>query len=537
MPVLLITLSDGSEVRHVLGNRAAVIGREATCDIPIEDASASRRHARFVPGPDGFVVEDLESKNGTLVNDLPCTPVALRDGDRISIGSALAIFRESPTESQTSVVISDDLTQSHATHYVGREQRLALSQKRLEMIYEMGARLTTLQSQDQLFENAMDVCTETLQFERGVIGIRRRDSRVLDWPVVRHLRGPEGELKISRTLLNRALEHGERAVFADDGMCNTDPTVSMVQQGIRSAMCVPLVHGDETLGIIYGDRVSTSASYTNEDMDFLAGIAQQLAIGLINCRLMEDQKQMVQLERDIELARSIQTELFPADLPHRATLKIAALNNPGHRVSGDYYDVIETGDGRVWCVMADVTGEGMPAALLMANLQAAARVTIKEGSDPGTLLAEWNHLIHANTDSSKFITCLLVVIEPKEQRVQVASAGHHLPLVLRGTEEAPEELVADSGLPLGVSDTADFPTASVNMGPDPYLLFTYTDGVIEAMNADQQMFGTRRLIEALVENRQATPQRLVKQVRKSVATFAAGARQSDDITMLAVRVG
>ena len=125
----------------------------------------------------------------------------------------------------------------------------------------------------------------------------------------------------------------------------SDPTVSMVQHGIRSAMCVPLMQGKDILGVIYGDRTSTSKVYTDEDIDFFAGIAQQVTIGLINCKLMRDQEQMIRLNHDIDLARRIQKNLFPTDLPNRADLRVAALNEPGARVSGDYYDVIERDDG------------------------------------------------------------------------------------------------------------------------------------------------------------------------------------------------
>src|SRR5262249_44593642 len=157
-----------------------------------------------------------------------------------------------------------------------------------------------------------------------------------DWPIVRNLRGNEGELTISRSLLNRALEHGERAIFTDAGGGTVDPTMSIVQQGIRSAMCVPLLQGAEVLGIIYGDRTSTATAYQDEDIDFFAAIARQISIGLINCRLMDDQRQMARLHRDLDLARSIQGGLFPPSLPNRQGLRVAALNDPGQRVSGDY---------------------------------------------------------------------------------------------------------------------------------------------------------------------------------------------------------
>ncbi|MGB2988313.1 MAG: SpoIIE family protein phosphatase [Phycisphaerae bacterium] len=537
MAELLITLTDGRKLRHVLGSQPEVIGRDAACEIPVDDASASRRHARFTPTPHGYIVEDLGSKNGTLVNDKPCTSQLLKDGDQVLVGSALAVFRGSDLPSSQSVVIADEEPVSHATRYVSRDQRLLLSQRRLQMIYELSERLTTLQSQDNLLENAMDICFETLHFERGAVGVRRRDQRTLDWHVVRHLSGTEGELTISRTLLRRALEYGERAIFTDDGTSTTDPTVSMVQHGIRSAMCVPLILKDEILGVIYGDRVSTSASYTDEDIDFLAGIAQQVSIGLINCHLVEDQQEMIRLRHDLRLARTIQTGLFPTDLPNRAELNVAAINDPGDRISGDYYDVIGMEDGRIWCLIADVTGEGVPAALLMANLQAAVRVTIDEADDPGTLLARWNRLICRNTDSSKFITCLLALLDVNRHNIRFASAGHCTPFIIRPAENTLEELPADAGYPLGIVEESNFTTATVDLGPDPFVFFCYTDGVTEAMNSDGNVFGLDRLRQALTEHCELGPQPLVKRVRKNVARFTAGAKQSDDITLLAVRVG
>ncbi len=536
MAELIITLPDGRKVYHPVGDQPVVIGRDAGCDIPIDDPSASRRHARFSLSSRGLLVEDLGSKNGTIVNDALCTSKLLGNGDRVQIGSTLAVCKTQTQSVTGSVVIGEEPTSSHATRYVSRDTQLLLSQQRLQMIYELSARLTTLQGRDQLLENAMDICFEMLRLERGAIGLRRRGSRAVDWPVVRNLRGAEGELKISRTLLSRALEHGERATFTDDGMGAADPTVSMVQHGIRSAMCVPLVHGDEILGVIYGDRISTSTPYGSEDIDFLAGIAQQVSIGLINGYLLEEQQQMIRLNHDIDVARGIQTGLFPTDLPNRPELKVAALNDPGDRVSGDYYDIIETKDGCVWCLMADVTGEGIAAALLMANLQAAVRMTIETNDDPGALLAYWNQLMCRNTDDSKFITCLLVQIEPKTHRLRFASAGHHLPLLLRDSQEKPEELMVEPGFPLGIEESVSFPTMTFDPGPGPFGLFCYTDGVIEAMDNDQQQFGTDRLLDALVELHTLDPTPLVKGVRKQVSAFAADAKQSDDITILAARI-
>ncbi len=537
MPELHITFADAGTKRHLLGKAPVTVGRDSSCELAIDDASMSRRHARFVHGPQGYSVEDLGSKNGTLVNDDPRSSQVLRNGDHVLVGSTLLVFKDAEEESAHSVVIADDATYSHATRYATRDKDLKLSQKRLQMIYELGAQLTTLKGYDQLLEDALTISFEMLQFERGAIGVSRPGSQAVDWPVVRNLRSTEGELKISRTLLTQALKHGERAIFTPDDTGASDPTVSMIQQGIRSAMCVPLIYNEKTLGVIYGDRVQSKATYTSEDIDFLAGIAQQVSIGIINCRLAEEQRLMIRLARDLDLAREIQQGLFPSELPNRADLVVEALNEPGMRVSGDYYDVVELDDGRVWCLIADVAGEGMSAALIMANLQAAVRLTLPEGDDPGKLMGRWNRVICRNTKSSKFITCLLMLIDPRERTVRFASAGHFPPMVIQAGDDRPRELEHDAGFPLGIQEAEEYSVSSVELGPDPSLLVTYTDGIVEAMNHEEDMFGSDALKTVIGERKDLSPGTLVKRLRKEVSVFAAGASQSDDITIFAARIG
>lgn len=535
MPELLITLADGRRERHDIGNTPKTVGRDGDCDIPIADPSASRCHARFVPNGDTALIEDLGSKNGTLLNDIPCEGSRkLEDGDRVLVGSTLIVFKTDTTSSGPgSVVIADNLSETHATKYLSGDKNLILSKKRLEMIYALTGRLTRLRSRDELLDEAMDICFETLQFERGAIGIKREHDRAVDWPVVRNLHGVEGELTISRTLLARAMEHGERAIFADAAGAPSDPTMSMVQHGIRSAMCVPLKQDDEILGVVYGDRTTTGTPYTDEDIDFFAGIAQQISIGLINSRLMRDQERMVRLNRDIDLARTIQTGLFPTKLPHSDRLRVGALNEPGARVSGDYYDVIVRDDGRVWCLVADVTGEGVAAAMLMANLQAAVRLTIGDTDDPGALFRRWNNLIYHNTDPSKFITAILLLVDPDARNMSFASAGHCPPILIHHNNAPPTMIEGESTFPLGVVEDADFATSTVDLGTHPVTVFAYTDGVIEAMNVEQDAFGTDRLLTLLTQQTEPNPNAIIKQVRKRVSAFAGAAAQSDDITMLA----
>lgn len=537
MADLIIHLPDGRTLRHQLGMRPVVLGRDAGCDVPTDDPSTSRRHARISPTSAGYMLEDLGSKNGTLINEQLCKgAVRLQPGDQVVLGATRVVYHEGTVHPASSVIVKEDLTRSRATHYVARDKKLALSQRRLEMIYDLSERLTTLQDQEQLLDTAMSICFETLNFERGAIGIRRRNSRAVDWPVVRNLRGAEGELTISRTLLGRAMDHGERAIFTDDGAGTSDPTVSMVQHGIRSAMCVPMLHGEQTLGVLYGDRTTTSTTYTAEDIDFFAAIARQVSIGLVNAHLLEDQRRMERMHHDLDVARKIQAGLFPSVLPNRDKLRVAALNDPGQGVSGDYYDVLERADGSVWWLIADVTGEGVSAALMMANFQAAVRVTIDEHDDPAGLLALWNRFLCRNSGQAKFITCLIGLIDPAARTVRLSSAGHHSPLLLR-VGATPTEIVTEGGLPLGIDAEATFASSEVSLGEGPVTLLSYTDGITEAMDPSSDPFGLERLIAAAGEHPDPNPQSLLRHVRKQVSTFAGAAPQSDDITLLGVWVG
>ncbi len=538
VPELVVTLPSGVTSRHVLGEMPVVLGRETICDVFIDDPSTSRQHARLRPTPEGFLAEDLGSKNGTLVNGEPARSQLLRHGDVLTLGQVLIDYLDEATASAKTVVVADvQESRSRATTFAGPDQALLLSQKRLSKLYELGGQLTRLRTDRTAFlEEALDICFELLSFERGAIGVRRQQTRAVDWPVVRNLHGREGELTISRTLLSRALEHGERAIFTDEGLAAHDPTVSIVQHGIQSAMCVPLIHEDEILGVIYGDRTSSSTRYAQEDIDFLAAIARQISIGLINLRLVDEQKRLAQISYDLDMARRIQRGLFPAALPSQGRLKVAALNEPGRRISGDYYDVIELPDGRVWLLIADVTGEGMPAALLMANLQAAVRLTIHESDDPGALLARWNRVICANTDGSKFVTCLLALVDPAARELSLATAGHYPPILFRAAESEPIDFEVDPGCPLGVNLGETYAAARVPFGREPMTYFCYTDGIVEAMTVDRRQFGEDRLLECLRGARADGPQTLIKQVRRAVSQFVDGAPQSDDITILAAAV-
>ncbi len=537
MAELVVTLPNGQTVRHSLTLKPQDVGRDPSCHIQIDDATVSRRHADIRGDSSGqFTIRDLGSKNGTLVNDNPITTRPLHHGDEITFGSIVARFGQTDSHFSTSLISVDDreTVGPSSISFVGPQDKLRLSQQRLEMLYEISDRLTGLRDRHELLSDIMKICIETFDFERAAIGIRTKDRHGMDWPVVHNIRGADGEIKLSRTILRQALEEGQRVILSDTARELADPSVSIVQQGTRSAMCVPIAYSDEILGVIYGDRITTTHKYEQEDVDFLAALARQASIGLTNARLMEEHQQKVFLEKEIAIARQIQSDLFPETLEIHPRLEIAAINEPGRQVSGDYYDVLKMNNGGVGLVIADVTGKGVAAALIAANLQAAIRVLMPGATDLAALARELNHLIYQNTDTSRFVTVILGRVDPEKQLLQFVSAGHHPPIQM-GSSKWVEIATEGNGLPFGIDDGAAYECADIDLGGEPSTLFFYTDGLNEALDEHEEEFGMERIFETLRRHAHAEPQELLKEVRRAVADFCGNVPQSDDITMLAVR--
>jgi len=537
MAELIITYPDGRTERQPLVLKPQDLGREPICDICINDASTSRRHAEIRGDSHGaFVIRDLGSKNGTLVNNLSITSQTLNHGDEIVLGSVVARFQAVDAPPSESIITLEDQPTNlpEAISHAGHQKQLRLSQQRLQILYDISARLTGLRDRQALLDDIMRICIETFEFERSAIAIKRPNSRAVDWPVVHNLRQADGEIKLSRTILKQALEDGERVVFSDTMQPLADLAQSIVQQGMRSAMCVPIAYSDEILGVIYGDRITTTRQYGQEDVDFLAALARQLSIGLTNSRLLEKQQRQTQLESEIKIARQIQSGLFPETLDLHAGIEIAALNDPGRQVSGDFYDVVPMNDGRIGFIIADVSGKGVAASLLSANLQAAVRVLLPETSDLALLARRLNKLVYDNTDPSRFITSLLVAIDVDKQQLELVSAGHHFPIQV-SVDSCQILSSKNTHLPFGIAKDAEYNNHIFDLKSGPYTLLLYTDGLNEALDEQENQFGTEGIIQLLSCNTESTPLDLLKEIRQSVAEFCGNVPQSDDITLLAVK--
>jgi serine phosphatase RsbU (regulator of sigma subunit) len=319
----------------------------------------------------------------------------------------------------------------------------------------------------------------------------------------------------------------------------TDPRVRFpehaVKEGIVSGLCVPMTYRGKTVGVI---RV-----YTDKPHDFIAAeeallrhAGSQAAAGIIQARLIEEQRRAERQQQQVRYAAEIQRRMIPNEAPIYPGLDVGGVYAPSLDLGGDFYDFIELPGKRLGLVVADVVGKGLPAAIMMASARAALRAHSGASSappppSPAEVVARVNEHMHRDSLVSEFATLFYAVFE-RAKRLIYTNAGHDPPLLLRG--ETFIELGV-GGLVVGVSDTVKYEQDAVDLQSGDILVL-YTDGVIDTMNFDGELFGRSRLRKSIWKYRAASAHELAKQLLWQTRRFAGLVHQTDDTTLLAIKI-
>ncbi len=535
---------------HVPGNvphsvdlteKPIIVGRAAHCDVRLFSEEVSREHAHIWIDENGCaVVADQNSKNGTRVDGGEIYRGAARIASKsIRIGDfelELVGAAPPPAEHETVRFKPDLPTAVGERSFYRSTTSIDLNQQRLTLLMSLTERIGGAFERKQLLQEALDACCETLGFERGLIALRtsRGDTEL---PVTRNIQRDEtGAYTVSRTLINRALLHGECAVVNDPAVDLVgNISESLVRFPICSALCVPILHRDEILGVIYGDRITQASTYTPEDSEFLAAIAQQVGVGLANLRMFERHVQMQKVMEEIKQARTIQQRLLPAQPLCAGRVTLAGFNAPSSAVGGDYFDYFALDDGRIGLVIADVTGHGLGASLVMANFQSAVHVTLTGDILLTEAAMRLNRLVCRSTPSSVFITAILGRLNPKTGHIEYVNAGHHGPLLLHRQDVRfmPEGLA----FMLGFEPDTEFHLQEIPPADDLDAVLFYTDGLIEAANSDGQLLDLDPVADALKKMPQRTTETLIRTALSVVDGHVGASKYDDDLTLLALQYG
>lgn len=343
--------------------------------------------------------------------------------------------------------------------------------------------------------------------------------------------GWTGELCLKGTRFKIGQGAGMGAHAAASGETFYAPDVKKVpfyvvgEEDTRSEIDIPLKIRGELIGIFNVQHTEMNAS-SPERIRLLEALAGHVATAIANARMFQRERlERERMARELEEAQAIQSGLFPSKAPETHGFEITGVCLPCREVGGDWYDYIPLGDGNLAVVLADVSGKGMGAALLMSSTRSVLRLHAARGLSPKEILSEVNKFLVLDFPASKFVTMIFAVVNPAERKITFASAGHLPPLFADAS--GARFLKADAGLPLGIME-CEFSEHEIDLPPGSRV-FLYSDGVTEAINSALEEYGASRIL-AHVANQTATVESLLGDVDR----FTSGYPKSDDVTVVMI---
>ncbi|HEX9739342.1 MAG TPA: SpoIIE family protein phosphatase [Ignavibacteriaceae bacterium] len=302
---------------------------------------------------------------------------------------------------------------------------------------------------------------------------------------------------------------------------------------LKIELVIPMQMQGKTKGLIFLGRRINNLQYTKDDVDFISSVASLAIISIENQRLFLEAIEKQKIEEELEIARDIQRNLLPQQTPSFTRFDIAAANLSSRQVGGDYYDMITLDDKSFIVAIADVVGKGVPAALLMANLQAFLKVTCKQGMKINEATGLINDLVSENITDGKFITFCWAILNNDAAAIEYVNAGHNPPLLIRNGKIRKLE---KGGMILGVMKTVQpYESEIVKLEKDDIIVL-FTDGISEAKNTKDEEFSDDRLEKLVLQLSERPAAGILDEIKKEVQNFAYGTVQSDDITLMVIKV-
>ena len=543
MAEIVIQSADGTREHFALGKDITTIGRSRESDIFLPDQWLSRHHAEIHKKGEGWLIQDLASKNGTLLSGQPVKgEVKLRHGDVITLGEHTLTFTEgsAPIEENdqepegTRVFSARELSDINTKPAIDATE-LARQNRVLAIVSKATSELVTHRPLKELFDFILDLLFEAVAAERGAILLIEESGRP--------------EIKATRSRAGRSITHVSRAIsrkvlqekvslllprVLEDKEFN--PSESILSSGIRSAMCAPLWYSaslggsDAVIGLVYLDTMERSYSFGEEDLRILTALSNVAAAKIENTRLLEQMLEKRRLEADIRLAAETQQGLLPSVAPVVPGYGLVGVNLPCRTVGGDYYD-FSFESGRLLLALGDVAGKGMSAALIMTVLRAAVR-DYWGGAAPAQTVARINRTICQNVPDNKYVTFFHAMLEPESGDLAYVNAGHNPPVLVRSTGEV--ETLGEGGTVLGMFENAPYREGFSSLRKGDTLL-VYSDGISETFDPEGEEFGEHGLASVALRGRGLEAKALQDEILRELERFSVGAKATDDRTLIVLK--
>jgi serine phosphatase RsbU (regulator of sigma subunit) len=540
-----------------LSGEKMILGRHPECDIVLDVGAVSRQHACVTRTNNDFFVEDLKSRNGTFVNgELVQGRHKLHENDRLKVCDIVLVFHlGSPTrtdphqqmtndDSSRATFIDDTHEKSSATimssfDVDSSNSGLQISinpELKLQALLEITRNLATTIDLNLVLSKVLDSLFKIfIQADRGFVVLKDPTSDALIPKAVKYRRGDDSEsIRISRTIVNQAMSTREAILSADAaGDSRFDGSQSIADFRIRSMMCAPLIDTTGTvLGVLQIDTLDQRSRFQPSDLDVLAGVAFQAAFAIENAQLHDVALKKQAFERDLDLAHKVQQGFLPDSSPEIPGYEFFDFYEAANQIGGDYYDYIPLPGDRTAIVLGDVAGKGMPAALLMAKLSAEVRFSFAAGGTAAEGINRLNAAFSRGDWEDRFVTLVAVLLDPSKHEATVVNAGHMAPYVRHANGKLEKVGEEAKGMPLGVAAGIEFEQATINLSPGDVLTL-FTDGITEAMDGQNRLYGHERLEKQIVASKDgagSTGKVILDDVNRFVGTRA----QSDDRCLICV---
>jgi len=542
LPRLIVRDAFGNQREVEIGRTPFTMGRQSDSDLVLLDSRISRRHARIVQTDKGYLIEDLGSRHGTAVNNEQISSCLLKSGDRINLGVADSYIL-SFVEDQA---VLPELLEKLEKAAVGPAPQL----QHLGLLLRMAQMMHRAPALEEVLVALVDSALQLTNAERGLLFLIEEDGNL-------HLKLARGAGGIylgrevtdySRTVVDRVAASGQEEVILEDQMTGrTAQETRIVRAEVRGIVAVPLqklpvseargetiqITAPELLGVLYLDTRAHATAVTGLDRQVLQTLAVEGATVIENARLLRIAQDQERIQHEMFLARNIQQGLLPRRFPQSDYFQVHATTMPMEQVGGDYFDMVYLPDERYGFIVADVSGKGLPAAMLATNLQGAFGGVAIGDPDLALLFRRVNDFLCERTPPEMFATILYGVLD-RSGRFQFVNAGHVPPLLIRANGVV-ENLIS-SNFPVGLFAGATFEVASAQLQCGDILLIC-SDGATEAQAADQDLFGDARLRNSLQGCSGLTPEAICHRVVGAVHEFVGDSPQTDDLTLTVVRFG
>ncbi|HKI77766.1 MAG TPA: SpoIIE family protein phosphatase [Ignavibacteriaceae bacterium] len=297
-------------------------------------------------------------------------------------------------------------------------------------------------------------------------------------------------------------------------------------------LIVPMQLQGKTKGLIFLSKRINNLDYSETDIEFIYSVGSLAIISLENKRLFKEELEKQKLEEELELAKEIQKNLLPSKFPEFKNFEIAATNISSKQVGGDYYDIINLDKNKYAVAIADVSGKGVPAALLMANIQAFLKTICRQQMDISEATGLINDLLCENITDGKFITFFWTIVDDEKKSIKYVNAGHNHPLLIR---DGKIRKLDKGGMILGVMKTdLEYLSECIELKTNDTIIM-FTDGITEAMNKHHDEFSDEKLEQIALNLYKKSAEEILSGIHKEVVNFTKGAIQSDDITLMVLK--